>query len=958
MGVVIAVVPFLSPTSTGNIDVKADGTGGLKDLGGLTPKAVIIVGGPATDSDTTETADHDAMMGFAVNGGNQNVGRRFCDDNVGTSITRRRWRNDRVISVDNGIEASLNAWITNGITLNFDVVLGTQRRFYAILIAGTDVTAYTDVINAATGTNVTNTTTAPGFRPDLIFFNWFLSTNGSNISTSGALASLGVAERVGSKNMCQCFFEANTNTAASAPTTVIYNDKCMANIINAALDSHGVVSAWGSTGFTIQWTGTTTNDGNFGYLALKLDGVSINVSDFLAETATGNKAYTGIGFLPFFGMHYTTANQANGTINTNDALSGHTSVSAFDGYKARTHSTRNDDSVDPSDNAVLTPDHAYVSGGRTDIRSTRANLVSMDADGYTLNYVAVNGNATTGFRVLIGTPNVTGNADIGTVTMSAPTATFSESFNREADIGTITMTAPEAEGIITPLLRATQMGADVMGLAAADLRATQMGLMGLSKSTALLRATQMGLLVLARGAAGLLVPDPLSLTDGGRSMVIRQRLVNMYSEPTPQGPSQSGRFGRPGLYAATTRGDGPHRAIFTWKYGVRVTVSGEEVYINEFSVGTLPNTDGLPVRWAVSEDECVIVSNSRAYYVTPYDVTLIENENLLNVCDVKFLAGRFIYVLGDRSGQYFYSDVGDALTVSGTSFISAESNPDPIRAAEILGDAVVFFGERTVEFHYATSNGDAPFQRSQGRSYTKGCKSPYSIVLADNTLIFLGSDRKIYRTEAVPLVVSNDDIADRCRKVTDENLPKVTAFTVNFANHEVYVINLPEQGSWAYDFAQKTWAEWRSWTKNRFRVNVADQNVLGDIYSGKLYGLDGQRFDDDGDPLERICSTFAPLRSGAARNFNVALMCKRGVGLATGQGSDPKVEMRFSDNQDSEWSDWLPAPLGVMGDRTRAAIALWIGLGSIIPPGRQFEFRCTDPVEFLPYEVKINEVRP
>lgn len=515
-----------------------------------------------------------------------------------------------------------------------------------------------------------------------------------------------------------------------------------------------------------------------------------------------------------------------------------------------------------------------------------------------------------------------------------------------------------SEDVTIVPFRVTQTGNEILAKAAASVRVTQTGLSVLIKSTALLRVTQMGILMLARGAAGLIVPDALSLADGGRSAVIRQRLVNMYTEPTPQGPSASGRFGRPGLVEAVTRGAGPIRAIFKWKKSTRVTVSGEDVYINDFPVGTIPNPDGLPVRWAVSDEEVVVISNRRAYYVTVFDVTIIENDNLINVIDVKFQAGRFVYTLGDGSGEYFYSDVNDALTVSGTSFISAESNPDPITANEALGDALVFFGEKSTEFHYASTNPDAPFQRSQGRRYDRGTRSPHTIVLGDNTLIFLGVDRKIYRADSVPINISNDDVADRARRVSDDDLPLATAFVVSFGNHEFYVINLPGQGSWAYDFVQKVWSEWRSWNKPRFRVNVAADNVMGDVHSGKLVSFDGQTFTDLGDPLERVCSTFAPLRAGTARNFNITLMCKRGVGLPAGYGSNPVVELRYSDNQDADWSEWLTAPLGAMGQTGRASLALWINLGMMIPPGRQFEFRCTDPVEFLPYEAKINEVRP
>lgn len=951
----VRVVNFLSPVGTGLVDITHT------DFGGATPKAVLIFGGRAGASNTVQSDSISTMIGMAVNGGNQ--GSNGCEiaDNVTTSNTSRAWRSDAVVRNQSQL-ASVNSWIANGVRINFTTNAIGARQFTAILFGGADVTAHMGNLAAATGVNQTQAVTAPGFQPDVVFVSTVNTSNASGSGTTQAIQTYGVCDRAGAKNFSVQFGELNANTAASSPTTAYYNNAVLVtlNLSNTTPGWSALLNNFGATGFDVVYTGTTA--GQFiQYLALKFNGIPVDLRELTVPTSTGNLTVTGVGFTPqalFFGGTMQTV--ANAVV-INAANSCSFSRSAADvNLTMGAYVCVDDFAVDPSNVSELNPtNQAYLIGNATDADASRGALTSMNAGtGYTLNFDQVTGAATLFWALAIGGNDAVASGDLGTVTMTAPTGAGFLDMVAAGDVGTVTMSAPTGVAALVQTGRMTQTGLELLAKVESNARITQVGISALLRTTAELRVTQMGILMLARGAAGLIVPDQLGLMDGGRSMVIRQRLVNMYSEPTPQGPSGSMRIGRPGLYAATERGDGPIRAIFRWKKSTRVVVSGDTVYINDFPVGTIPNPDNLPVRWAVSDDECVIISNNRAYYVTIYDVTIIENENLLNVIDVKFMAGRFVYTLGDRSGQYFYSDAGDALTVSGTSFISAEANPDAITSNATLGDALVFFGERTVEFHYATSDPAAPFQRSGGRRYDKGCKSPHSVVLCDNTLIFLGADKKLYRTDSVPILVSNDDFADRARRVLDADLGLVTAFTVNVGNHEFYVINLPEQGSWAYDFAQKTWAEWKSWNKPRFRVNCADENVLGDIYSGVLAGMDGQRFKDFDDPLERVCSTFQPLRSGMARNFNLALMAKRGVGLPTGQGSIPVVDMRFSDNQDGDWSQWIPAPLGVSGDRSRAAMALWTSLGSIIPPGRQFEFRCSDPVEFLPYEVKINEVRP
>lgn len=401
--VILAIVPFLSPTTIGTIDVVADGAGGRRDLGGITPKAVIIVGGAAPNSDTVEGPDTNWTYGFAVNGGNQNCSRFFCDDAVASSTTRRRWRNDRVISSDAGLEASLNAWITNGVRLNFDVVAGTARRYFAIIIGGIGVTAYTDTLITPVGTNLTSNITAPGFTPDIVFAHSCWTSAASNTNVADAAYCFGVGERVSGSNHCTSFFEASGVATASNPVLALYDNKALAKLTGTpTLDSSAVINDYDASGFSLQYTGTTTNDGNVAYLALKLDNTDIKVTDFTVEVATGNKAYTGIGFLPDFGITAGASSTTKNTPTINDANSNSLSFGAFDGFQQRTHSTRNDHAVDPSDNAELTSPNALVTGTATNVRATRATLVSFDADGFTLNYAAVSAVATNTWAVLFG----------------------------------------------------------------------------------------------------------------------------------------------------------------------------------------------------------------------------------------------------------------------------------------------------------------------------------------------------------------------------------------------------------------------------------------------------------------------------------------------------------------------------------------------------------------------------
>lgn len=451
---------------------------------------------------------------------------------------------------------------------------------------------------------------------------------------------------------------------------------------------------------------------------------------------------------------------------------------------------------------------------------------------------------------------------------------------------------------------------------------------------------------------------PISRSDTQHTPGMRSRLVNMYAEPVKQGPTPALWLPRPALVVDQTLNGGPIRCSFVWN-GHRFTVSGVTVFYDSVAIGSILGDDLC--RFGISDDEIVIVGSGKAYYVTTTSVAVILDPDLpANVVDVVFLAGRFVYLDRD-SARFVWSDLGDAQSIDGASFATAgENSAEKLVGAAVLTDQIVFFLQVQTEWWYATSDPDNPFQYSQGRRYNKGLAARDTTVLVDNTVFFVGSDRIVYRAGSVPQVVSSFSMGDRLNKVSDEDLVSCSAFGLTHNNHTFYVLHLPTQGSWACDIVTGEWANWSSWGFDRFRVTtgaVADP-LVGDKYSGSLMRWSTNVYTDVDDPFERTISAYIGVQSGSLRNFNVYLNCVRGVGLVSGYGSDPVVEMRFSDGEGSDFSNWLEAPLGIQGDHSDAAKAIWAQLGLMNAPGRLFEFRCTDPVYFGVSSAQFNVDRP
>jgi len=443
---------------------------------------------------------------------------------------------------------------------------------------------------------------------------------------------------------------------------------------------------------------------------------------------------------------------------------------------------------------------------------------------------------------------------------------------------------------------------------------------------------------------------PLASQAYGRAGLPKARLVNMYVERTPEGPTDSARRSRPGLVASTTRGFGPIRAILTHA-GYRFVVSGTRVFRDAVQVGVLPGVSR--VRLAQSDDQLVMVADGLAYLVGASVATIAIPDGYL-VSDVAFAAGRFVYAM-QASGEFRYSELSDAENIGALNFATAESSPDDLVSLENLGDDVLMFGEKTTEWWGPTVDIAAPYQRYNGRRYDVGSAAQNSAVKIENGIIWVGTaqrsdrtDLKVYRTGSTPEVISTPAIDAFLSQCADISL--ATAIEVPSEGRSFYVLNIPGVTTVAFDAREKLWSEWASYGLDTFRIQCADAGLYGDNDTDQLWTLDQDANTDGGDAMVRTCSAYVPT-IGRFRVECLELYCSRGEGAL---GTEPLVEMRYTDSDDMDWSAWDRVSLGPHGVSPRAR---WHQLGQAKPPGRLIEFRCSDDVLFSPFGLAVNERR-
>ena len=466
------------------------------------------------------------------------------------------------------------------------------------------------------------------------------------------------------------------------------------------------------------------------------------------------------------------------------------------------------------------------------------------------------------------------------------------------------------------------------------------------------------------------------------------RLVNMISEQTPIREERpytafvglrEVHYSRPGLVTGLNRGAGPIRCAFTAPPllgGFKVVVSGGTAYNADTNtaIGAIGGTD--MVRFAISRGQMVIVAGGSAYL---YDATTggafapITGTPLGIVIDVVYLHSRFVYAL-QATDTFYWSNINDAANIGGLSFATAEAFPDNIVALGVLNDELLIFGSGSVETWDSNTDANAPFTPVRGKGYQRGCAARDATAFVDNALVWIGDNRVIYATKQTPDRISSPAMEDKLRQCA--NIGACTAWTAILNGHELYVLNIPGIGSYAYDASRAgsgggytpanaagrgEWSEWQSWNRTGFRgrcsMNVGGTVYVGDDTTNDIWTLNTGVFTDGGLPLVRVASAFIKIEEGTPRCDNLVLHCVQGVGNAVDPGLKPVAELRYSDDQGRTFTDWRTAPLGGQGiyDEMRAS---WRRLGQMRAPGRLLEVRVADPVNAVFSHLELNASRP
>lgn len=461
-------------------------------------------------------------------------------------------------------------------------------------------------------------------------------------------------------------------------------------------------------------------------------------------------------------------------------------------------------------------------------------------------------------------------------------------------------------------------------------------------------------------------PIPFAGTYSERTAkaVSAQRLVNWYAELTDShGAKRLVLNQRPGLVLEGAYTVGPHRGAYQHidkLYFVSYnTLYSKNTSNTDTTCGTL-NTYTGRVGMASNGTYLVIVDGTDGWVWDGSTLDQITDADFVDAEQIKFLHGRFI-VNKPGTGEFYISttypakaDLINGAAWTSLDFATAEVDPDNLLALEVDKQQLWLFGDFTTELYFDSGNATFPFESQPGGAIEWGVAAPWSVAKGDSTVVWLAKNRNggpqvVATAGFAPNVISTNSVEEAMSGYTV--VDDAFAFIMKGMDKAYfYVLTFPTANvTWAYNMSlppELGWHQWSSYDVGRFRgatyCYFNGKRYVGDALNGNLYSLSETTYTDNGDILERIA--VPPTLDLDGNDFEVMdfeIEFDPGVGLLSGQGSDPQAMVRISKDYGNTWGNSKWRDIGKIGKYSNRAIWRTLGQFNNFTP----ELRVTDPVK-------------
>ena len=368
-------------------------------------------------------------------------------------------------------------------------------------------------------------------------------------------------------------------------------------------------------------------------------------------------------------------------------------------------------------------------------------------------------------------------------------------------------------------------------------------------------------------------------------------------------------------------------------------------------LGTIPGTKRCIIQGI--NTSIVIVTEGIPYVWDGATLTTVTDIDLETPNGCAHLNNQILYD-GDN-GRFCSSDVGDATSISGLNYATAESDADDLIRIYVHDQIAYMMGDKTIEPFRNSGVGAPPFDRIEGAIIQTGLGALHSVANSKNQVYFLANNNQIYAMKgADAAAVSTQAVARELAGFTKTD--DAIGFCYNLDGQWFYQITFPTQDrTFCYPEGGEMF-ELSSGTQGK--RDIADsyafafrKHLVADCNNGNIYELDADNYTENGATIQRLRDS-APLHGGLLGKpgkmlimSSFELLLEVGVGLLSGQGVNPVVMLSFSDDGGHSFSTERWGTIGRSGQFQHKVT--WSCLGSF--ESRIIRIRVSDPVHYCIY---------
>jgi hypothetical protein len=364
------------------------------------------------------------------------------------------------------------------------------------------------------------------------------------------------------------------------------------------------------------------------------------------------------------------------------------------------------------------------------------------------------------------------------------------------------------------------------------------------------------------------------------------------------------------------------------------------------SIGTIAGS--APVWMTNNGTQLVIGQDGGTWYV-------YNGATLAAISDVDFTArgaraaefiDNYIAFIEPNSGRWFISDLAAATSYDSLQFDNAAGSPDRLISLAVDHREVILFGVESTELWYNAGTSGFPFELSPGGFIELGAVAVHGHCKADNSVFWLASDLTVRRLDGrTPRRVSHHGVEEKIRGYASVSDCEAYPYTLN--GHLCAVFRFPSaSATWVYDVTTSEWHERQSYGYDGWNISGIEECygrvLVQNAVSGAIGYFSNSTYTEFG-TTQRAEWTYQNIYAGHDRlpHSLLEVVCETGVGLVTGQGSDPQLTLDLSNDGGRTWLTLPTRTIGAQGKYlTRVR---WNRLGT----SRDRVYRCSisDPVQ-------------